>query len=251
MDKPEQREGLNAFIEHLHAKWRCSSENRIALIKKSRENWDAHITVPSCNMWSCPECSERLRRQWSHRIMKGVSHYQRKGHKFSFVTLTLRGDTRSRNRSIDAWRVLFPRIIERHRRLLGTVPYAVIPELHKNGVVHIHCIIASQLTKRWWKDTSFHAGAGHQADMKPITDHTGAVSYVVKYLGKGMGLKKWPKNYRRIRVTHDWPKDRSRDLASSAVYDIYHARDLDYVIAKLERLGYNVITGYGQKTTQL
>lgn len=241
-------EGLNAFIEHLHAKWRCSSNNRMALVKKQRGNPTAFITVLTCNMWSCPECGDRLKRRWTHRIMKGISHYQRKGHKFSFVTLTLRGDTRQRAKSIEAWRKLFPRIIERHRRKVGTVPYAVIPELHKNGVVHLHVLIASQLTKRWWKDTAFHCGAGHQADMKPIDDHTAVVGYLMKYLGKGMTLNKWPKNYRRIRVTHDWPKATKRGTTDNAVYEIYHASNADYVIAKLKHFGYIVSAGYSQNS---
>ena len=184
---------------------------------------------------------------WSHRIMKGVSHYQRKGHEFSFVTLTLRGDTRQREASIQAWRKLFPRIIERHRRTVGTVPYVVVPECHKNGVVHIHAIVASQLKKRWWKDTSFHAGAGHQADCKPIDNHQQAVGYVTKYLGKSIGLKRWPAKFKRIRATAGWPDHRPQKNASEGVWQVYGAQDADYVIAKLERLGYTVKTGYGER----
>lgn len=183
--------------------------------------------------------------------MKGVSHYQRKGHKFSFVTLTLRGDTRQRMRSVEVWRKLFPRIIERHRRKCGTVPYATIPELHKNGVVHMHLIIASQLSKRWWKDTAFHCGAGYQADSKPIEKHTQAVAYVTKYLGKGLGLKKWPKNYRRIRVTHGWPRSQKKGTTDNAIYQVYRASEVDYVIQKLQRQSYIVATGYGSQHLEL
>ncbi len=221
------------------------------LVKKQKDNPTAHLTLLTCNQWACKECGDRNRSQWTHRIMKGVSHYQRKGHEFSFVTLTLRGDTRQRSRSVEAWRKLFPRIIERHRRKVGTVPYAVIPELHKNGVVHMHALVASQLPKRWWKDTSFTCGAGHQADVKNIDDHKSTVGYVTKYLGKGMGLKRWPKGYRRIRVTHGWPQQQKRGSTDNAVYEVYHGGSIDYVVARLEHLNYTVVTGHGPRSLTL
>lgn len=218
----------------------------MALVKKQRNNPTAFVVVLPCGMWSCPECGQVNKSRWSHRIMKGVSHYQRRGHEFSFVTLTLRGDTRQRMRSIETWRKVFPRIIERHRRKVGTVPYAVIPELHKNGVVHLHSLIASQLPSRWWKDTSFHCGAGYMAKSIPVADHKATVGYVTKYLGKGIDLVKWPKGYRRIRVTHDWPREQKRPSTDNAVYEIYHGADVDYVVAKLKRLGYIVSAGFHQ-----
>jgi hypothetical protein len=54
--------------------------------------------------------------------------------------------------------------------------------------------------------TSYAAGLGIQSDVTEIEDIEGASRYIAKYLFKDMVFEAWPKGWKRVRYTQNWPK---------------------------------------------
>lgn len=54
--------------------------------------------------------------------------------------------------------------------------------------------------------TSYAAGLGIQSDVCEVADIEGASRYVAKYLFKDMVFEAWPKGWKRVRYTQNWPK---------------------------------------------
>ncbi len=235
--------GLIALIEHLRASGVCSHPRRVIIMRRKDGGGKAEIFFPPCKTWSCPECGERNKHRWKHRVMYGVDHYQKQGKEFSFVTITLGGKYKARDDSILGWRVVWPRVYDRFRRVFGRQPYAIIPECHRNGRVHLHMLIAGRAPERWWKDNVYGCGGGYIADSQPFDRVSGVVVYFTKYLAKGMALQQWPDNFKRIRVSHNWPKHPEKPTQDDMLYSIVHPKSLDWTIQWLWRMGYDVRNG--------
>lgn len=201
------------------------------------------VFFPPCKTWACPECAERNKSRWKHRVMYGVDHYQRQGKEFSFVTLTLGGRYKAREDSIRGWRVVWPRVYDRHSRKFGRQPYTVLPECHRNGRVHLHLIIAGDANKRWWKDNVWGCGGGYIADRQQIKSVGSVASYVVKYITKAVGLKRWPPKFKRIRLSHYWPSVPEKPTDEQGLYTVLSPAQLDWTVAWLWRMGYHVANG--------
>lgn len=178
-------------------------------------------------MWSCPECGETNASAWRDRVLYGVLMYMtERGIEFRFVTLTLGGNNRTRLNSIQAWREVWPRLYARHYRKHGARPYVLIPEMHRNGVVHLHAIIATDEKQRWWKDNCYAVGGGYMAKSIAIDQPSNILVYMAKYMTKNNAVKRWPDNYRRVRTSHDWPSPPEPE---------WHA-ELDWSVKTLETI---------------
>lgn len=82
----------------------------------------------------------------------------------------------------------------------------MVPERHKSGVVHCHILAATIYdTERSWKDFAFSSGFGWKVDVQPLVTPTKASKYISKYLHKGVGAETWPRGFRRVRHSHNWP----------------------------------------------
>ena len=84
--------------------------------------------------------------------------------------------------------------------------YALLPEQHKDGRLHMHMLIGAAIKKRWLKDNAFASGAGFMADSEPLTSGKRGAYYVSKYVGKSLGVEQWPVKFRRIRTSQKWPE---------------------------------------------
>lgn len=183
--------------------------------------------------------------------MYGVSHYQKQGKEFDFVTITLGGKYKSRDDSIQGWRRVWPRVYDRHTRMVGKQPFVILPECHRNGRVHLHLVIASGVGKRWWKDNVYGCGGGYIADSKPVGSIGGVSWYVTKYITKSIGLAKWPHKFKRVRASHYWPKQPEKASDTESLYTIVHPGALEWTVQWLWRMGYEVHYGFGGEKIEM
>lgn len=227
--------GLYALIEHLYADT-CSSPQKIIALASDYDNEITRVFALPCNMWDCPECGERKRQRWLIDVMHGVSCYmQGNGLDFYCLTLTLGGRNRKRDTSISVWRSVWPRLNSRHYRAFGWCPYVLVPEPHKNGVVHLHAILSSPSDERWWKDNCHKSGGGYIASFEPCRDAAHAGGYFTKYIHKQVAITKWPKGFNRVRTSQHWPKlDRPQP-----------GNDFEWKVVRLEQLQWLITYHYG------
>ena len=70
----------------------------------------------------------------------------------------------------------------------------------------MHVVASTHLEgEYWWKENAFACGFGYIVDVEPMIDPLGAALYVAKYLHKDAGGQKWPKHFRRVRHSQNWP----------------------------------------------
>lgn len=117
--------------------------------------------------------------------------------------------------------------------------YLLIPERTKAEVLHVHALVTGELDKRWYKDNAYASGFGYQAHVEVLEAVEYSVSYVAKYLGKDVVHDHWPKGFRRVRTSRNWPKpdkltvpgwEYSSHHDESAWFEYYLLRDYGYDI---------------------
>lgn len=96
----------------------------------------------------------------------------------------------------------------------GPLYYCILPEHHRDNSLHIHLISTCEQDTRWFKDTGRGCGYGYKNENEPLGDTARAVQYVTKYVGKSLDVGDWPKNFRRIRFSVNWPEPPTDDTYS-------------------------------------
>lgn len=156
----------------------------------------------ACDRWNCPYCRHVNAWRWAERVRFGIALAQPRDPLFWTLTLP-------------AW-VVFPKtgfrilpncwanIRQTLRRQFGSFPYCAFVECHphRKFIPHFH-LITFQWPHERLKDLAVHSGFGFEADIKQVSSAR-AAGYVSKYASKqGYGM---PRNFRRVRVSQDWPK---------------------------------------------
>jgi len=158
---------------------------------------------PRCKLWSCSVCGPINASRWAWRADSGVRQFKCAG-RVEFITLT------SHERLVagaslavlpDAWKKLQERL-----RRAAKGEYLIVPEVHKDGRVHLHGLFTHGLPKRWYKDNARACGMGYQVDVQEIRTLGGVSAYVTKYLTKSIIEPQFAKGFRRVRTTRGWPK---------------------------------------------
>jgi hypothetical protein len=221
----------------------CPVINRPFLIGKNNCTKKAYVFRPGCGRWDCEYCRNQNKADWTFVAMSGAVELQRKGKHLAFVTITARGGKgRSQAKSIADFAVGWPKLARRAKyHNQGYFEYFLIPELHKNGVVHYHLVATDNQTKRWWKDNAYQSGLGYMSDRKPVSDVAGVVFYVVKYITKTFELGGgWPEGLRRVRTSRGWPRH-TIDTPPDWEYDVYQDKGaLMWEVHLLEDYGFTV-----------
>lgn len=210
----------------------------------------ALVFMPNCGLWRCPYCAEIKRQDWMLTAWSGSQKLAAMGHKLQFVTLTTRGGTgRSRERAFYALRAGWPKLRKKAKYHVEGFAYIMIPEQHKNGIVHAHLIALGDLPKRWWKDNAYKAGLGYMADAQVMDDPVEAAGYVSKYLGKQLQGFQWPQGFRRIRMTSNWPRLAPQIPDERYDYEVFKSKGaLWWSIYFLRDSGYTVTVSEGVKS---
>lgn len=161
---------------------------------------------PRCKLWSCPVCGELNRYKWSYIARHGADTLLDQGEDLAFVTITHQGHlnapaTRQR------WRECWPKLAEAARRTSGNFQYILVHEQHEDGRMHSHLVTTAVMGKRWWKDAGARRGFGYMNDSEPVYNADGASWYVSKYLGKSLSVENWPRHWRRVGTSRNWPRN--------------------------------------------
>lgn len=224
--------GLVVLIEHLFLSERentCKSQKRPYLFGLDDARFTMVTFRPDCMQWSCPHCAQILAKNWIMRTMLMLSESDDPTG-FDFVTLTLHEKLKTQRSTKavfdDAWKKLYQRLKIAQRDF----SYVIVPELHKDGRMHVHIVTnmhapetycihrkrkANKQVKRmrhpdlmdkFWKDVPRVCGFGYANDQEHIEgDVLKVAGYIAKYLAKQRKVNQWPSNFKHVRASHDVP----------------------------------------------
>lgn len=193
--------------------------------EKERDNW--RMVQGNCHHWDCPRCGQVRAKQEYWRIVKGAEKLSEEGHNLYFFTITCRGSNLKKSDAEKNYLLWTDRlnaaIRMRSKAKGGFWCYSACTERQKRGMPHSHYITTylpddaksivdptngyEKYTSEWLKTRLISSGLGRIYDYTKI-DNVSAVSrYVAKYLFKDSSLTEWPKGWRRVRYSQNWPKN--------------------------------------------
>lgn len=261
--------GLDASVEQLAAKrgTNCETGNRPYLVGTGNGK-NVVVWRPDCHMWSCPHCGRQKANHLVHVIAYGVHVYVEAEpyRRWSFVTLTARGDRRGQTESLEDFRRGWPKL---RKRIARAYPYrlhfAAVPECHhdEGKTVHMHMLLnvlfgdAKQYTKRdgctvwrsrWLARAATACGLGWSHDCTPLESETQAAVYIAKYATNQAGDADFPRAMQHYRTSTHWPRhDDGKPADSNLKWMTVMPDNLYAVLDNFRRAGYT-ISGGGERT---
>lgn len=185
----------------------CTRYNRPVLTAYAPDNDLLYFYQPPCKCWDCASCARQNMFRWAARIGEGYKYYRESGiDGWAFVTLTSNPKLKNLRQTLWVWPKAWAKFSTRMRRKYPGVRYVLLPEMHKNGRLHIHMIASHGITATWVHKNAYACGLGYQDDAAPVEESNRAVWYTVKYLSKALGAEEWPKHIRRVRTSQKWPE---------------------------------------------
>lgn len=197
---------------------KCENTRNVVVFGVNKNKNTAILFNPACNSWSCDYCAETQKENWIHQAARGSMVLASEGSELQFITLTSRGYA-TPNKSVYFFKQNWPKLRKRMaERTNEWEPftgnrwaYFLVPERHKSGVLHAHLIAATHIcAKSVWKQHAHQTGFGYVVDVQEMITPLLAAAYVAKYLHKGMGAEQWPKGFRRVRHSQNWPMSKPR-----------------------------------------
>lgn len=235
--------GLSSIeqVQKTRAETVCQARNRPYLVGVNSHIKRAVLFQPRCKSWSCPVCAKINRALWAVRAFHGARIiHETLSKPIDFLTLTSH-EKLGPSASLAVWPEAWKRLRMRARYAAGGFDYLLVPEQHEDGRLHVHAIETAALGTRWWKDNARECGLGFMADEQEARTPQGAAYYVVKYLTKSIGYTEWPRGFRRVRTSHDWPKLPAPEAAPGWKFNaIPKDRQLDEYVLGLRDEGYYV-----------
>lgn len=192
---------------------KCENTQNVTVLGKNKDERTAILFNPRCKQWSCNYCAELNKDYWIHQATRGAILITSEGRELQFVTLTSRPYA-SPNQSLYFMAQNWPKLNRRAKYHTNKWKdargiewaYFLVPEKHKDGRVHAHLIAATHIyAKKFWKNWAFGTGFGFIMDVQTIENPAQVTGYVTKYMHKGSGAETWPKNFRRVRTSANWP----------------------------------------------
>jgi len=193
-----------------NSKVECKRHSGVLLVGDLASEKTRILKYARCKMWDCQYCARVNAGMHRSRIISGVNKiYAEETWRFSFVTLTSHEKNRGLERSIevwkDAWKLLSNRMRHTLRKINHEVYYVFIGEQHKDGTLHVHGLFPNALSKKWWKDNARGCGLGYEVDCEEVENSGWAAAYCTKYMSKHIGVSIYPKNFRRINFSRNFP----------------------------------------------
>lgn len=192
----------------------------------------AVIQQTCCNHWDCPLCGQTRAKQEYRRIVWGAEVLA-DDHKLYFWTLTCRGRECSLEEAEEmyyAWtNILLTNARTKAKREMVFWAYVQITERQKKTRKHPHSHIittflpgdaceisakdkASGYTSEWFSRANVSAGLGAQHRISEVKSASAVSRYVAKYMFKDMMREEWPRKWKRVRYSQNWPKPPAPDF---------------------------------------
>lgn len=191
--------------EHLAAS-DCQTPNRPLMVAKHAGINQAILFRPNCKKWACEYCARQRSAWFAVLAAHGHSVLESEGKQVMFWTVTSHRKIRTLKKGIYVWRQAWPKLRKRLQRVEQNVAYASIPEQHKDGSLHIHLLVAAKVSERWCKDNAAQTGLGYIGEYEQVRTAGKAAWYVSKYLTKDSHKLEWPKFFRRVNTSRNWPR---------------------------------------------
>lgn len=161
------------------------------------------VTRANCDSWACSDCAKRMGENWGFRAFLGGQAILRRGEPLDFVTITSHEKLRDFAATEKVWRAAWGSLYNALKRKNENLGYMIVPEKHKDGRMHVHCLWNAGVSQKWLKDNARKRGLGYQCKVIHILAEGRAQQYVTKYLGKSLGSDV-PTRFRRVRVSNNW-----------------------------------------------
>lgn len=181
------------------------------------------IAQGCCDNWLCARCGQiRARREYG-RIVHGANTLNEAGYTLYFWTLTCRGRDMSLEQAQNDYLLWTNRLLTacrtKAKRAAEFWAYAQVTERQKRQHPHSHVITTwvpgdaektkyngrEVLVSQWFADRNNTAGLGSQHQITEVVNSHAVAAYVAKYLFKESVSTEWPKNWRRVRYSRNWP----------------------------------------------
>lgn len=198
----------------------CPSTSSVFILGRNAEKQTAVFFNPACGTWSCPICGQIKADEWQHQAARGAMVLQQDGYDLQFITLTSRGYA-TPNKSLHFFKENWPRLRKRARHATNVYfeetgrkfAYFMVPERHKSGVLHAHMVAATHIqSKNWWKRAAWETGFGYIIDVQKLVDPLIVAAYISKYLTKQVADTHWPRHFRHVRHSQNWPKSKPEEI---------------------------------------
>jgi len=194
------------------------------------------LSQGSCNHWDCPRCGVIRAKQEYWRIVKGSEQVVSEGHELYFITITTRGAGLSVAEA-EAHYLQWTNRLQTNLRGQSTRRkaywcYVSVTERQKRHHPHSHILttyqpvdlveglkigykqIDGQKVQGNWpvlrsgslQSAVRASGLGEQYDISLVREPAAVARYIGKYLFKSSLLTVWPKGWRRVRYSNNWPK---------------------------------------------
>jgi len=194
-----------------------------------------------CGGWRCSNCAKRLAGKWAKRAELGLLELSEgSGHEAWFLTLTLGARYKTPHDGFVAIPRLWDTTRKAFQRWYGAFTYlaAVEGQRQRDAMPHFHILTTVEppwprgkrgyVTKHGVHDFAVAYGWGHQAELEIVSNAQAAV-YIAKYASKGDPAM--PRNFRRMRVSADWPA--LPDMAGSPLLVPARDEDIAHYIARV------------------
>lgn len=188
-----------------------------------------------CNDWQCPRCGLIRAKQEYHRIVEGAEKLS-ETHQLYFVTITCKGAEMSledaekhylewTNKLLTAWRY-------QTKKAAQHWCYVQVTERQQRGHPHSHFICtmcpddaitahdesgSEYLASRWFVQANVRVGLGSQCKLTAIRDAAAASRYVSKYLFKDSMFTRFPRKWKRVRYSRNYPKPLQYEVTDDVV----------------------------------
>jgi len=197
-----------------------------------------HIIQACCNHWDCPRCGIIRAKQEYARMVNGAETIEAEKRQMYFWTLTCRGKELSRDGADAGYLKWTDRLLTAARNRANRAGdfwcYVQVTERQKRGHPHSHMITTylppdnfpfskgdmlpnhrrarhDCIWSLWFRDANLKAGLGAECDISAVQSAAAVSRYVAKYLFKQTALDTWPKGWKRIRYSQNWPKLTERE----------------------------------------
>jgi hypothetical protein len=140
---------------------------------------------------------------WGFRAEMGIRSMLLEGDLVDFVTITSHEKLKTFMATAMVFAVAWKPLYAAIKRKKPDLRYMIVPEKHRDGRMHVHCIWNADVTQRWLKDNARKRGLGYQCKIIHLSNLGGVAKYISKYVGKDLGVD-CPPRFRRVRVSNNW-----------------------------------------------
>lgn len=184
---------------------------------------EGYIGQGCCNHWDCPRCKFTLAAYHMHRMAEGAEILMASMPLY-FWTITCRGKDLDLETADDHYYQWTNRLLSACRyqanKKDGRFTYVQVTERQQRGAAHSHFICSfcpgdavpdtddkgrPCLYSRWFVKRNESAGLGFMCSISEVRSAAGAASYIAGYLQKHLSADVWPKSWKRVRYSQDWP----------------------------------------------